>query len=146
MGLQENKCSHLAPELRDKELLPDTDALKQIYEKQIELQKFLGQLSAYRDGDMVKKCEFIKDNIIHVMAEFTELLERLPFKHWKKYTPEMKCGWISEEQRNETLFEYIDALHFFFNIGIILGFTADEIHAYYMAKHQENKDRQKKGY
>lgn len=144
MGLQENKCAQLAPEII--EPLDAKDALKQIYEKQIELQKFLGQYEQYLMANMEQKCAFVKDNIIHVMAEFTELLERLPFKHWKKYPAEMITKWVSKEQRDETLFEYIDALHFFFNIGIILGFSADEIHAYYMAKHQENKDRQNRGY
>lgn len=144
MGLHENKCAHLAP--KNVYSLDPEDALHQIYSKQIQLQDFLGQLKKYDSANMVEKCNFVKDNIIHVMAEFTELLERLPFKHWKKYTGEEKETWTSKEHRDETLFEYIDALHFFLNIGIILGFDVNEIYAYYMAKHQENKDRQNRGY
>lgn len=139
-----NSCIHLKP--LEMPLLPTKDALKIIIQKQAELQERLGRMALYRKADMVEKCDYIKDSIINVNMEFAEMLERLPFKHWKRYPKEMKKGWVDDDQRTETLFEYIDALHFFINIGLILSFSPEEIFNGYMAKNKENFDRQDRGY
>ncbi len=144
MKLQENKCAQLAPE--DLYELPKGDALQTIYDLQVKLQERLGMMDKYQNADMVEKTNQIKENIIHINCELVELLERLPFKYWKTYSDDMKAGWTNEEQKNETLFEFIDAMHFFMNIAIILGFKPEEIFHYYVAKHKENVDRQDRGY
>jgi dimeric dUTPase (all-alpha-NTP-PPase superfamily) len=140
----ENKCADLMPQLD--EPLPDEDALKTIYEMQKSLQERLGQLEKYRAANMQQKTEYVKDNIIHIMVELSELLERLPFKHWKTYSTLMKETWVDDEQRAETLFEFIDVLHFFMNIPIILGFSPEEIFHCYLAKNKENFRRQDNNY
>ena len=141
---EENPCYELRPEKL--EVLPPGDSLKTIYDKQEELQERLGMMSLYRASDMHRKCKLAIENVFHLNVELVEMMERLPFKYWKTY-PEGKLNdWGSEEQRVETLFEYIDALHFFLNIGLVFGFTAEEIFHFYKAKNKENFDRQERGY
>ena len=140
----ENKCFDLKPE--QLKLLKKGDKLKQIFEEQIALQERLGTMALYRKTNLKGKVEYVKDNIIHLGMELAEMLERLPFKHWKKYSKEFEKDWESDEQRVETIFEYIDALHFFLNIGIILGFSVEEVYYYYMSKNRENFERQNRGY
>jgi len=141
--MEENKCTHLAPEMLP--TLVDDDTLKLIYEKQCDFQEKLGRLALIRKASPRQMCDYLKDQIIQLISELMEILDRLPQKHWKKY-PEWDKGWPSEELRNETLFEYIDALHFFMNIGVVLGFSPEEIRAFYLAKNKENIDRQNRGY
>jgi dimeric dUTPase (all-alpha-NTP-PPase superfamily) len=142
--MEKQRCMNLKPE--NMGLLPEEDSIKKMLDMQELLQERLGRMSLYRNSNMKAKCDYAKDNIYHLNAELVEMLERLPFKHWKKYSPEMEKDWTSEEQRTETLFEYIDALHFFINIALIFGFTPEEIFNYYMAKNKENHDRQNRGY
>jgi len=140
----ENKCADLMP--KDLRQLGQDDSLRIIYNMQEQLQARLGQLKKYREADMQGKTEFVKENIIHIMVELSELLERLPFKHWKQYSEAQKSDWIDDEQRTETLFEFIDVLHFFMNIPIILGFSPEEIYHGYIAKNKENHRRQDNNY
>ena len=142
--MKKNKCSQLAP--KDMPLLPENDGLRIIYEKQASLQEKLGRLALARSKDMHGKCSLIMEEIFCINSEFAEMLERLPFKHWKKYTKKSSKDWESEEVRKETLMEYIDAFHFFLNIGLILGFTPEEVFYYYIEKNKENHHRQEKGY
>ena len=88
----ENKCSDLAP----KEIpeLQESDSFRIMYEMQTSLQRRLGQLDKYQEANMQEKMDFVKDNIVHIMVELGELLERTPFKHWKKYSEEMKAETV----------------------------------------------------
>lgn len=42
--------------------------------------------------------------------------------------------------------ELVDVLHFFIELCIASGITPDHLHTLYTGKHQENLDRQKRGY
>ena len=141
---QENICNDLKPkEIQD---LSETDSLRILYTIQEGLQKRLGKHQEYKDANMHQKaCEAIYNK--HCLEdELSELLARLPWKKWKKYSSEELKTWISDEQRTETLFELVDGLHFFLNIAIILGFTPEEIFHYYIEKNKENHNRQNRGY
>lgn len=81
----------------------------------------------------------------NMTLEFAELLERLPFKEWKTYTPEQLAG-MTEDQKLETWYEYADMFHFFINIGLALGIDGDTLEKLYVTKNAENFDRQKRGY
>ncbi len=142
--MKENKCSHLVP--KNIPLLPEKDGFRIIYEKQANLQEKLGRLALARSRDMHGKCSLIMEEIFCMNSELAEMLDRLPFKHWNKYTKRILKDWESKEVREETLMEYIDAFHFFLNIGLILGFTSEEVFYYYEAKNKENHRRQKEGY
>jgi hypothetical protein len=78
--------------------------------------------------------------------EFSEMMGRLPWKTWKKYSHDELLTWTSVEQRAETIFEGVDLIHFIMNIFIIFGISADEVFAYYKEKNKENFARQDRGY
>lgn len=140
----ENICNHLVPEKYDE--LDKSDSLKIMFEMQTAFQDRVGKLKEYKNSDMFQKCQEAIYNMYCIQDEFSELLGRVPWKKWKFYSPELKRDWFNKEQRDETLMEYIDMFHFFMNIGIIFGFTADEIFAAYKEKNKENFDRQDRGY
>lgn len=140
----ENKCNELKPNNITR--LKPKDSFNVMFEKQAVLQERFGRLALSRSCNMKVRCDMIKDDIFNLNDELHELMERLPHKNWKKYNRKVLDGWIDEEQRTETLFEYIDALHFFLNIGLILEFTPEEIFHYYIAKNLENHRRQEEGY
>ena len=142
----ENKCSHLFDQVEKNQLV---DSFKMMYEMQKSLQDNLSQRGKglnYDTADFMQKVNQIILEYKNVNLEMAELIERLPHKSWKTYSPEQKQGWESEEQKLETWFEYIDVFHFFMNIGHLLGISAEDFVKLYVAKNKENFDRQKRGY
>ena len=140
----ENKCTDLfkdVPKLKD----PIVD----MFEMQLSLQRHLaerGKALDYDNASFMEKVEDISIQWRNMNMEMTELLERLPFKAWKTYTPEQKAGWLNDEQKLETFYEFIDVFHFFINIGLCLGIDGDTFEKLYITKNQENFDRQARGY
>jgi hypothetical protein len=71
------------------------------------------------------------------------------WKRWKKafdsYATQ-KFSDLSKEDQLECKFEIIDMLHFFMNYAISVGMTSQEMYNMYMAKNEENRERQLKGY
>jgi dimeric dUTPase (all-alpha-NTP-PPase superfamily) len=53
---------------------------------------------------------------------------------------------LSEEDRLELFYEWIDGLHFYMNFAISIGMTPQDIVNLYMAKNSENHGRQDRGY
>ena len=71
------------------------------------------------------------------------------WKRWKKdYSKfdNMKFSDLSDGDKLECKFEIVDMLHFFMNYAISIGMTGSELHAMYMAKNKENRERQQRGY
>lgn len=71
------------------------------------------------------------------------------WKPWKAtHEVAMSRSWndLSIEDKFESWFEWIDALHFMFNKALAIGMTAQGIVDFYFAKNQENRNRQKRGY
>ena len=71
------------------------------------------------------------------------------WKYWKKdnaKAADMKISDLSESDKLELYYEWIDGLHFFMNFGISMGMTSEDIVNLYMAKQKENHDRQDRGY
>jgi hypothetical protein len=140
----ENICKDLKPEIINE--LSKSDSFKILYDIQIKLQEKLGKLKEYREANMHEKSLEVIYNAHCFQDEISELLARLPWKKWKHYSENDIKDWTSDEQRTETLFEFVDAFHFFLNIAIILGFTPKEIFHYYIEKNKENHNRQDRGY
>ena len=117
--------------------------LQEMMDKQLELQERLGYNI---DGmDTEDRADYIKEFSIHLTQELHELLYEIPFfKKWKIYSnmteEEINTSWTAAKK------EYIDMLHFMLNIGLALGFSAEEMHDMYMAKNKENHKRQDEGY
>jgi dimeric dUTPase (all-alpha-NTP-PPase superfamily) len=88
---------------------------------------------------------FIKEMSIHLNQEVNEALYELPwFKPWKNYKNMTEVEVY--EAFNRFREEMIDAWHFFMNIMLAGGITAEMLHGAYLAKNAENYERQKRGY
>lgn len=138
MSLTENKCSHLL----EKRTL--AEPLRQMMELQNNLQLRLG--IDYSKMTFKERVNWVMTNWNCFTTEYAELLDRLPFKHWKKYSKEQLEGFTSEEQKVETYYEFIDMLHFFLNMALALGIDHDTLVSLYVTKNEENFARQDRGY
>ncbi len=70
-----------------------------------------------------------------IVHECCELDNELNWKPWKNGKP-------LEETRPERLMEMADILHFFVQLALDQGFSAEEMHEAYVAKNLENQRRQ----
>lgn len=71
------------------------------------------------------------------------------WKRWKKAFDSYgakKFSDLSPEDQLECKFEIIDMLHFFLNYAISVGMDSEEMYNMYMAKNEENRARQQRGY
>lgn len=111
-----------------------------MFTKQFELQQRLNNLpnmSSKQDST-----EFIRKNILYTIDELSEMCRELKhYKHWKNYDDFNEGVRASKAEE-----EYIDAFHFFMNIGIGLGMDAHKIFEVYLDKNKENHARQDRGY
>ncbi|MDD3401567.1 MAG: dUTPase [Eubacteriales bacterium] len=76
---------------------------------------------------------WMQKDILATMDELTELLNELNYKWWKNPKP------LDRAAINE---ELCDVLHFFVSMCIRSGMSADDLYDVYVAKNQENFDRQ----
>jgi len=140
----ENKCADLfedSPRLEN----PIVD----MFNMQASLQRHLADKGRAVNYDTASFHDRVKDISIqwrNMNMEMTELLERLPWKEWKSYTEAQKADFLSEEDKLETFYEYIDVFHFFMNIGLALGIDGETFEKLYVTKNKENFDRQARGY
>ena len=71
------------------------------------------------------------------------------WKRWKKAFDSysnLKFSDLSAADQLECKFEIVDILHFFMNMAVSVGMTSPEMYNMYMAKNEENRARQQKGY
>lgn len=140
-----NSCAHLfkndVPKLNN--------PLVDIFNIQLALQKRLAEKGRAVDYETASFLDSVKDITVqwrNLTLEFSELLERLPFKEWKTYTPEQLHGIMTDKDHLELLYEYSDMFHFFINIGLALGIDGETLEKLYVTKNLENIERQKRGY
>ena len=69
--------------------------------------------------------------------EIAELVDSVPWKFWAKYQK-------FDEQNAKV--EVVDLFHFLISIAQVLGMTAEDVHAAYVAKNAVNHARQDAGY
>ena len=99
----------------------------------------------YKSTDLKERAAFLRDHFVFCNQEMQEMLYEIPFfKHWKDYS-KMTDEEIKEAY-NKAKEEIIDAWHFFINIMLGLGMTAEELYTRYLNKHKENIRRQDEGY
>lgn len=86
------------------------------------------------------RAAYIKTQTLHCIDELCEMLHEVKgYKEWKRYD-------YADELTNKiadakATVELVDAFHFFMNIALALGMSADELLATYAAKQQINKER-----
>jgi len=69
-----------------------------------------------------------------------------PWKSIHKEAMNRSLYDLTEEELLELQYEWIDKLHFHFNIAIAIGLTPEKITDMYCAKNKENRERQARGY
>ena len=119
------------------------DKLDMIMQKQAELQKRLG--TNFAEMDLRECAEFMRNHRGYLADELAEAMYEMPYyKAWKNYTTltedEVAIAW------QKVRMELVDCLHFFVNLLLCAGMTADEVFEMYMAKNKENHRRQDEGY
>lgn len=154
MANSDNKCADLNVEDHYTET---KDTLGLIYNKQKELQGRLGFDFSNWTLDQIAKFWTVNK---HAMSdELNEMFDALggindgigsaAWKYWKqdnKKASDMTIKDLSESDRLELFYEWIDGLHFYMNFAISIGMTSEDIVNLYVAKQKENISRQERGY
>ena len=99
-----------------------------------ELQKgFQDKLKRERGLEGIPMETWLQKQTLAMISELAELLEEVNFKWWKNPKP------VNPDNVKE---ELVDILHFFVSMCLRAGMDAQELHRRYLAKNQENFDRQ----
>ncbi len=119
------------------------DRLETMLQMQKDLQARLGTDFDTLSGE--EKANFMRNHRGYLADEVAEALYEMPFyKLWKSYDKmsedEIKDAW------QKVKMELVDSFHFFMNLLLCAGFTAEELYEMYMAKNKENHRRQDAGY
>jgi len=124
--------------------LPTGDMLNNMWQSQFDFQYSLSESGHLPTvyGNKPEAVTRIKQNLLALQAECSELLEWLPWKDWKTYPVEAP----DESQIEEAQMELIDVMHFVVNIGIHLGMSPSYFFETFMRKQEENRNRQERGY
>lgn len=111
--------------------------LQDIFAAQYAAQKYRGFSFPMKDK---QRAEYIKSQTLHCIDELCEMLHEIKgYKEWKLYDYDNN---ISNKRMDDNAKEELaDALHFFVNIAIGLGITAEDLHAAYAEKQRVNYAR-----
>jgi len=115
------------------------DKLERIFEMQA---CFQNDLIRRRNLGEIPTDKWIQMQTLAMLSELAELIDEVNFKWWKNPKP------VDSDKVKE---ELVDILHFFVSMCLTSGMSAQELFDRYIAKNQENFDRQnglsqKKGY
>ncbi len=103
-------------------------------ERVFEMQKALNdEIGALRGLDGISADEWMQKLTLAMISELSEVLDGTNFKWWKN-RKEIDENYLKEE--------IVDIFHFFVSMCLRVGMDADELFARYLAKNQENFDRQ----
>jgi dimeric dUTPase (all-alpha-NTP-PPase superfamily) len=108
--------------------------LQKLLDKQKELDE---RIREDRDLEWDDPQDELADLCTAMIDEICELREHTNWKWWADDTQ------IDYSEARE---ELIDVLHFWLSAANKLGFSAESILSEYMDKHEENHDRQERGY
>ena len=111
-----------------------TDKLEAIFAHQANLGEFYRTMrpDGFYSQEPLTRCTTWTRAIIH---ECCELDDELNWKPWKNPAD-------LDTTRQARLMEMADILHFFVQLALDQGFSADELHQAYLAKNRENRSRQ----
>lgn len=128
-----------------------------IFEKQKELQKRLGYnfegmtLHQISNFWLFNK-HALEDELSEMMDSLGGINDGIGSALWKKWKKDNELGHsmdmssLSFRDKRELLFEIVDAFHFMINFSISVGFTGTDVANAYLAKNQENHNRQENNY
>lgn len=154
MANEDNQCADL--EVKDY-YSESKDTFGMIYNKQRELQSRLGL--NYENLTLKEIAEMWMVNKHAMSDELNEMFDALggindgigsaAWKYWKqdnKKAETMTVADLTEADRLELFYEWIDGLHFYMNFALAIGMTSEDIVNLYMAKQKENINRKERGY
>lgn len=100
------------------------DKLDDLFVKQRMLQeKFENDLDGMSNS---VRQQYTKDNVLGLLDETHEILREVNWKNWKKTKKDVDVDRLKEE--------LADAFHFFINLCLAWGFSAEEIYEAYLKK------------
>jgi dimeric dUTPase (all-alpha-NTP-PPase superfamily) len=112
------------------------DRLEEMLKLQEQLQlRFLGANPYFLGGERRKN--YVKEMVLATTDELHEALREVPWKSWSK-----NVSGDNEKFKDEL----VDALHFFLNLMLVSGMTADELFTRYLRKNNVNHGRIDDGY
>lgn len=97
--------------------------------------KFASKFHDFDSMTLEDKVKWTKEYLMHLNCEGVELLEMIPFKHWKNYDG-FKVDLVNLK------YELIDMFHFFLDLCLVWGVTGEELTRMYIAKNKHNFERQ----
>ena len=106
------------------------DKLEQIFAMQQMLDDDIVRLRKLEDIPMDV---WLQREVLAMVSELAEVLDEVNFKWWKNEKP---------VDRDAVCNELVDVLHFFVSMCLKSGMDASELFKRYVAKNQENFDRQ----
>jgi hypothetical protein len=152
------QCSHL--EIKD-EYSKSQNTLADLYNLQKDIQEnvYNYNFNELRNGTLEDFRRFFDWNFHSISDELREVFDALGgindgignaiWKPWKKDHHKIKTmsfNDLSEDDKKELKMELIDIQHFLFNMMLACDMKPEEIFNYYMAKNEENRNRQKNNY
>lgn len=115
------------------------DYLERMLKMQAELQeRYHGKEPIDLEGDERK--DFVRTMVLACTDELHEALREVPWKPWSG-----NKLWDEIGTENFKL-ELVDAWHFFMNLMLVSGMTAEELFNAYLTKNRVNHDRIDDGY
>lgn len=115
------------------------DRLEEMLKLQAELQeRYNGVEPIDLEGDARK--DYVRTMVLACTDELHEALREVPWKPWSK-----NILWDGIGTDNFKL-ELVDAWHFFMNLMLVSGMTADELFSEYLRKNKINHGRVDDGY
>lgn len=126
--------------------LPEGNWLQYLFDQQrtfsdrfIHFDKFAEEVAKAKNARKDPRVKWTEDFIACISNELEELREWLPWKHWRQYED-------FQLNEKEIKYELIDILHFLLDLFLVWGMTPEEIMRMYIAKMQQNIERQESGY
>lgn len=112
-----------------------TDMLADVFARQADLSNYYRTVrpDGFYSWSPQDRCTTWTRAIVH---ECCELDNELNWKPWKNARD-------LSANREDRLFEMADILHFFVQLALDQGFSADEMYGAYVAKNEENRQRQR---
>jgi dimeric dUTPase (all-alpha-NTP-PPase superfamily) len=111
------------------------DMLEEIFRLQGELNRRIGVDTIAMPEE--RQPEWILNYCRAISQELAELTDSVPWKWWAKY---------QKFDKQNARVEVVDMFHFLISLAQVLGMSAQDIHAAYIAKNKVNFKRQESGY
>ena len=134
-GATDQQAEQTQPEQPEQPEQAQLDRLSDLFTRQVELGRFYHEqrTTGFYSQEPITRCTTWTRAIVH---ECCELDNELNWKPWKNPRP-------LDANREERLLEMADILHFFLQLALDQGFSADDIYAAYLRKNAENRERQR---